>query len=177
MTLISYSKKDMLDLLAITPGILNDWVGKLPSHWVMQNEGGESWSAYDIVGHLIHGERTDWMARLDIILSDKAEKRFVPFDRFAQFHNSKGKSVHDLLGEFEELRKSNLSRLENIEMMDADLDREAIHPELGTVTLRQLLSTWVVHDQSHLGQIARVLAKQWKHEVGPWKEYIPILNR
>jgi len=142
----------------------------------MQNEGGESWSPFDIVGHLVHGEKTDWITRTETILKYGKEKTFEPFDRFAQFENSKGKNINELLSEFSALRLKNLHRLNEMNIREDDLIKKGIHPHFGKVTLRELLATWVVHDLGHISQIARVMAKQYKDEVGPWKEYLPVVN-
>ena len=165
-----------LELLERTPAVLDTMLSGLSEDWTHHNEGGETWSPYDVIGHLIHGERTDWMARLDIILSDGPNKTFVPFDRFAQFEESRGKSLADLLREFRDVRSANLARLRSLGLSDADFDRTGIHPKFGTVTLRQLLSTWTVHDLDHVIQISRVMAKQIGTETGPWVEYLRIIR-
>lgn len=164
-----------IPILARTPLILKTWLTGLSDEWVHQNEGPDTWSPYDIVGHLIHGERTDWMQRLDIILSDSGNKTFVPFDRFAQFRDSQGKTLDMLLGEFEALRWQNLDVLRDKQLGPADYARKAMHPSLGEVTLSQLLSTWIAHDLGHLAQIGRVMAKQYKKEIGPWIAYMPVM--
>ena len=128
------------------------------------------------MGHLIHGEKTDWIPRAEIILSDREERQFEPFDRFAMFADSAGKSMQELLDTFAELRQQSLDRLRALEISEADLDKTGVHPDLGTVTLRQLLATWVAHDLNHLGQIARVMARQYRVEVGPWKEFLGVLG-
>ena len=131
---------------------------------------------FDIVGHLIHGEETDWIPRARIILEHGDKQTFVPFDRFAQFENSKGKSLTQLLDEFAKLRAENLDTLRSWSLTDAQLDLEGMHPELGRVTLRQLLATWVVHDLNHVRQIVTAMAKRYEGEVGVWKEYLSILK-
>ena len=143
----------------------------------MNNEGAETWSPYDIVGHFIHGEKTDWIPRLEIILSDTQDKRFVPFDRFAQFRESKGKSARELITEFGLLRKKNVETLKSRNLTEADFSKKGIHPAFGEVTLSQLLSAWVVHDLDHIAQIARVMAKQYTVAVGKWVEFLPVLTR
>ncbi len=148
----------------------------LPKEWTHQNEGGDTWSPFDVVGHLIHGEKTDWMPRIKIILSDAEDKTFEPYDRFAQFRLSKGKELNDLLEEFESLRKSNLDELLSLNLSPEQLNRGGIHPELGPVILSEVLSAWVVHDLGHIVQVSRVMAKQYKDEVGPWPEYLTVLN-
>ena len=165
-----------IQILERTPNVLNVLLRDLDANWTSSNEGLETWSPYDIIGHFIHGELTDWIPRAEIILSDKADKSFTPFDRFAQFQNSKGKTLDQLLDEFAYLRKRNLEKLNAFNLADGDLDKTGIHPDFGAVTLRQLLSTWVVHDLNHLGQIERVMAKQYYEEVGPWVPYLKILQ-
>lgn len=148
----------------------------LPEEWLNNNEGEDTWSPYDVVGHLVHGERTDWIGRMNIILSDAEDKTFKPFDRFAQFEDSKGKTITILLNEFAELREQNLNTLQEKDITEEDFARTGIHPAFGKVKLSQLLSTWVVHDLSHIAQISRVMAKQYKEAVGPWQEYLSILK-
>lgn len=166
-----------IEVLEQTPNILQQFLSNLSDEWIFCNEGEDTWSAFDIIGHLIHGEKTDWIQRLNIVLSDTEDKTFEPFDRFAQFENSKGKSLFDLLEEFTELRKNNLDYLKSLNLSEENFNLKAVHPELGEVTLKQLLATWVTHDLGHIAQIARVMAKQYKDQVGPWEKYIPILNR
>ena len=156
--------------------MLQAWLNDLPDGWATQNEGPDTWSPFDIVGHLIHGERTDWIPRAELILAYGENRTFTPFDRFAQYQESQGKTLHQLLETFASLRGKSVARLESLKLTAADLQRQGRHPELGTVTLGQLLATWVAHDQNHLGQIARVLAKQYVEEVGPWLAYLPLLS-
>lgn len=144
--------------------------------WLLANEGVDTWSPYDVVGHLIHGEKTDWIPRMEIILSSANDKHFPVFGRFAQRETSKGKSLEELLGEFASLRKSNLSVLMSRNPTNVDLAKTGVHPEFGVVTLQQHLATWVVHDLDHLSQIARVMSKQYLAEVGPWIKYLRILR-
>ena len=165
-----------IEVLERTPLLLEALLKDLSGDWTMSNEGAESWSPYDIVGHLIHGEKTDWIKRLEIILSEDGNKTFEPFDRFAQFEESKGKTMNQLLTEFKEIRKSNLQILKTKNITSSDFGKKGIHPALGEATLANLLSTWAVHDLNHLSQISRVMAKQYKEEVGPWIEYLPILK-
>lgn len=149
----------------------------LPSEWTDATEGPETWSPYVIVGHLIHGERTDWIPRARIILEQGVDRRFTPYDRFAQLRESQGKSLVSLLGEFEALRTKNLETLSGWRLSDSQLALEGEHPEFGAVTLRQLLATWVVHDLGHIAQVARVMAKQYREPIGPWRAYLPIVDR
>lgn len=165
-----------IQVLERTPTILKVLLSGLDDKWIYSNEGEDTWSPFDVVGHLLHGEKTDWIPRLEIILSDKEVRAFKPYDRFAQFEESKGKSMDDLLLEFIELRRVNLKYLKSLNISDELLTRTAIHPSLGTVTLKNLLACWTVHDLSHLAQISRVMSKQYSNEVGPWEEYFRILK-
>ncbi len=174
---MTFDLRKSIQILERTPNVLRALVEGLDSGWTHHNEGGESWSVFDIVGHFIHGELTDWIPRMDIILSDNDDRRFEPFDRFAQFENSKGKSLAMLLAEFEKLRAANIIRLQQANLNAVALRRTAVHPEFGTVTLRELLASWVVHDLGHIAQISRVMAKQYSEQVGPWKAYMGVLNR
>jgi uncharacterized damage-inducible protein DinB len=173
---VNFTLDEALPVLRATPQVLRAWLENLPDGWVRSNEGPDTWSAYDIVGHLIHGERTDWIPRLELLLSQGDSRPFTPFDRFAQFRESRGKSLEELLDTFAELRRTNVSRLESHHLQASDLDRRGLHPELGPVTLGQLLATWVAHDLNHLGQIARVMGRQYTGAVGPWLEYLPLLG-
>jgi DinB family protein len=164
-------------VLARTPATLRVMLTGLPSAWLDGTEGPDTWSPYVIVGHLIHGERTDWIPRAQIILAQGENRRFTPFDRFAQFRESEGKSLAELLDELARLRAENLATLQGWSLTDAELALEGVHPELGPVTLRQLLATWVAHDLGHLAQVARVMAKQYREAVGPWRAYLPVMNR
>lgn len=164
-------------VLERTPAVLRALLGGLPAEWTTTNEGPDTWSPYDVVGHLIHGERTDWIGRAQIILAQGPDRRFVPFDRTAMFRESEGKSLAQLLDEFEQLRRQNLATVRGWTLGERELDLEGIHPRFGAVTLRQLLATWVAHDLDHLVQIARVMAKQYKSAVGPWVEYMSVMTR
>lgn len=164
-------------VLERTPETLRAMLAGLPPAWTEPNEGPETWSAYDIVGHLIHGERTDWIGRARIILEQGPDRRFAPFDRFAQFRESQGKSLAQLLDEFARLRAENLATVAGWHLTDAELALEGEHPAFGAVTLRQLLSTWVAHDLGHIAQIARVMAKQYRDAVGLWRAYLPVMDR
>lgn len=148
----------------------------LPDSWVTANEGVDTWSPSDVVGHLIHGERTNWMPRARMILEQGESRTFDTFDRAAQFSESTGKPLADLLDELATERRRNLGQLAAMQLTDADLDRRGRHPELGVVTLRQLLATWVAHDLDHIMQIARVLGRQYSDDVGPWRAYLRIIS-
>jgi uncharacterized damage-inducible protein DinB len=165
-----------LEILRQTPGTLRSLLDGLSDAWITANEGPDTWSAFDIVGHLIHGEETDWIPRLRIILEYGEAKTFTPFDRFAQFEESKGKTLAELLDTFEALRQENLRTLDELSLQPQQLDLTATHPEFGRVTLRQLLATWAVHDLGHILQIARVLAKAYAAQVGPWGVYLRVLS-
>lgn len=166
-----------IQILSRTPAVLKAYLNNLPDGWTRENEGSDTWSAYDIVGHLIHGEKTDWIVRARIILSkDDGDKTFEPFDRLAQFDRDQNQPISELLDEFAELRLNNLQELKEMDIREWDLNKTGIHPDLGETTLSQLLSTWVVHDMGHIAQISRVMAKQYKDEVGPWSAYLSILK-
>jgi hypothetical protein len=164
-------------VLERTPRVLRALLAGLGPAWTDATEGPETWSPYVIVGHLIHGERTDWIPRARLILEQGANRRFTPYDRFAQFHESAGKSLAELLDELERLRAANLATLAGWRLTDAQLALEGEHPEFGRVTLRQLLATWVAHDLGHVAQTARVMAKQYRDAVGPWRAYLPVMDR
>ena len=174
---MQFQLEDAVAVLERTPGTMRTMLAGLPREWIDATEGPETWSPYDIVGHLIHGERADWIPRARIILAQGANRRFTPFDRLAQFRESQGKSLQQLLDEFARLRADSLITLAGFQLDDAKLALEGEHPAFGAVTLRQLLSTWVAHDLGHVAQIARVMAKQYRDAVGPWREYLPVMDR
>ena len=173
---MNFSIVRSIEILERTPDVLIAMLQNVSADWTSSDEGIETWSAYDIVGHLIHGEKADWIPRMEIILSGRLDKTFEPFDRFAQFHESKGKSLTQLLDEFKRLRQKNIEHLRSKKLTDENIEEKGIHPTFGEVTLSQLLSTWTVHDLNHIAQISRVMAKQYKAEVGPWVEYLRILQ-
>ena len=173
----TFSLDDALPILRATPGVLTAWLSELPDTWITTTEGEDTWSPFDEVGHLIHGERTDWMPRIELLLAHGESRPFTPFDRFAQFRDSRGKSLSELLAAFARLRQENLARLQSLHLQPADFGRRGRHPELGTVTLSQLIATWAVHDLNHLAQIARVMGRQYAAAVGPWQDYLPMLTR
>ena len=166
-----------ISILERTPHTLRAMLSGLSPAWSDATEGPDTWSPYVIVGHLIHGERTDWIARAQIILAQGPERRFAPYDRFAQFHESQGKSLEQLLAEFAQVRADNLVTLAGWRLNQTQLDLQGEHPAFGPVTLRQLLATWVAHDLGHVAQAARVMAKQYRDAVGPWREYLPVMDR
>ncbi len=162
-------------ILARTPATLDALLRSLPEPWIVANEGTGTWSAFDVVGHLIHGEETDWMPRARIILEHGDTRAFDRFDRFAQ-QISEPATLASRLEAFAALRAANLQDLASLQLSDADLDRRGRHPDLGPVTLRQLLATWVAHDLDHLMQISRVLGNVYADEVGPWRAYLRIIS-
>ena len=173
---MNFDLKKSIEILERTPQVYNTLLANLEFGWDTINEGSETWSAYDILGHLIHGEKTDWIPRARIILSDKTDKNFIPFDRFAQFKDSEGKTTEQLLEEFRILRNQNLEELKSWNLNDQLLNKTGIHPNLGEVTLRQLIATWTIHDVGHLHQLSRVMVKHYAEDVGPWAQYSGILK-
>ncbi len=173
---MQYLLEDATRILRRTPRTLSALLIGLPDSWTGATEGPDTWSPYDVVGHLIHGERTDWIPRARIILDHGESRPFDSFDRFAQFEESRGKKLDQLLEEFDALRGANVEALEGWNLTEEELGRTGRHPELGRVTLRQHLSTWVAHDLGHIGQIVRVMAKQYGDQVGPWGEYLRIVR-
>jgi len=171
-----FSLPDAVAILTRTPVSLDALLRGLPQIWVLRNEGPDTWSVFDIVGHLIVGERTDWMTRARIILEFGEARPFDRFDRLAQFKESQGKPLDVLLDEFTRLRRENLDALQALHLQSSDLARKGTHPELGPVTLAQLLATWAVHDLTHLHQLSRVMAHQYRAEVGPWSAYLGVLK-
>lgn len=165
------------DILGRTPATLDSLLRGLPDEWALSNEGPDSWSPFDVVGHLIHAEEADWIPRARIILEHGERRAFEPFDRVAMFEHSKGKSLGELLDRFGRLRAESLRELEAMSLTPETLAKRGLHPEFGAVTLGQLLSTWVVHDLGHVGQITRVMAKRYGEAVGPWRAYLPVLSR
>ena len=164
------------EILERTPAVLQQLLGGLQDEWVMPNEGPDTFSPFDVIGHLVHGEKTDWMVRARLILEQGTNRPFDPYDRFAQYEESKGKSLNQLLDEFEQLRAGNITGLRSLQITEGDLEKKGMHPSLGEVTLRHLLSTWVIHDLTHIAQITRVMAKQYKEEMGPWPAFFRILD-
>ena len=173
---MNYSIEKSIEILEKTPSVLQSLLAGLSDEWVMNNEGPETFSPFDVVGHLIHGEKTDWTARIRVILEHGNSKPFERWDRFAQYEISKGKTLQQLLEEFDQVRKENIIWFRSLGLTDADLERKGMHPVLGEVTLKNLLATWVVHDLTHIAQITRVMAKQYKDEMGPWPEFFRILS-
>jgi hypothetical protein len=166
-----------LEILESTPAVLEKQLKGLSKEWLIQNEGDGTWTPAEIVCHLIHCEEDDWITRTKIILSDSKDKKFLPFDRTKGFENSKTQTITELLTEFKSLRVQNLVYLKSLKLTEKNMKQPGIHPDFGEVTLKQLLATWVVHDLSHISQINRIMAKQYSDEVGPWKQYLPILEK
>ena len=167
---------DTIALLSRTPAALDALLRDLPEVWTRRSEGGDAWSAFDVIGHLIHGERTDWMPRAEIILQFGETRAFDPFDRLAQQRESEGKSLSQLLDDFASLRAANLGELQALKLTPEDLRRRGRHPALGSVTLSQLLATWAAHDLTHLHQVSRIMAHQYRAAVGPWSAYLGVLH-
>jgi DinB superfamily len=163
-------------LLARTPAALDALLRDLPETWTLRNEGENTWTAFDVVGHLIHGDRTDWMPRARMILQFGESQTFVPFDRWAQAREREGKSLEQLLDEFTQLRSENLRDLRALNLRSEDLARRGRHPALGVVTLSELLAAWAVHDLTHLHQLSRIIAHQYREAVGPWNKYLGVLQ-
>jgi hypothetical protein len=175
-TTTEFSLAEASALLSRTPATLDALLRGLPNVWVRSNEGNNTWSAYDVVGHLIVGERTDWMPRLRIILEHGESRPFVPFDRFEQLKQDPALPIEQLLDEFSRLRSQNLADLQALNLQPKDFARRGTHPELGVVTVSELLATWTVHDLTHLHQISRVMAHQYRATVGPWSAYLGVLQ-
>ncbi len=167
---------DTISLLSRTPSTLDALLRDLPDLWTRRNEGGDTWSVFDVIGHLIQGERTDWMPRARIIMQFGETRAFDPFDRVAQRRESEGKSLGQLLDEFASLRAANLDELQALKLTPEDLRRRGLHPALGGVTLSQLLATWAAHDLTHLHQVSRIIAHQYRAAVGPWSAYLGVLH-
>ena len=173
-----FSVAEAIAVLTRTPAILDALLRGLANVWVCCNEGENTWSAFDIVGHLIVGERTDWMPRVRIIMENGEARPFDPFDRFAQLKESQEESleIDQLLDDFAHLRRENLAALQALNLQQEDLTRRGRHPALGVVTLSELLATWAVHDLTHVHQLSRVMAHQYRDAVGPWRSYLGVLQ-
>jgi hypothetical protein len=173
--IMTFDLRQSIQVLSATPATLQAILGDLSGELTIESDEA-NWAPFDVVGHLIHGEETDWIPRARIILEQGEDRTFVPFDRFAQFERSKGRSLDELLDDFARLRSGNIDTLRSWNLTEEQLDLEGIHPELGLVTLRQLLATWVVHDLNHIRQIVTVMARRYSGEVGVWREYLSILG-
>ena len=174
---VSFDLQDGIAVLERTPATFRALLAGLHDSWITVDEGPDTFSPFDNLGHLIHGERTDWIARARIILAQGANRRFEPYDRFAQKRESAGKTLATLLDEFALLRADNLTTLRGWNLTERELAFEGEHPELGRVTLGQLLAAWVAHDLGHIAQTTRVMAKRYREAVGPWRAYLPVLDR
>ena len=175
-SLTNFNLTEAVGLLARTPAALNAFLCGLPSMWVRGNEGKQTWSPFEIMGHMVFAERSDWMERVRIVLEHGETRPFDPFDRFAQLKASQEKSLEQLLDEFACLRRENLVALHALNLQEEDLSRRGKHPALGAVTLAELLATWAVHDLTHLHQLSRVMAHQYRDLVGPWNAYLGVLQ-
>lgn len=174
---MSFDLSETLDILRRTPAVLDSLLRGTGASWHAQNEGPDTWSAFDVVGHLIHAEETDWIPRARFILEHGESRPFEPFDRFAMLNRFGDWSLDRLLDRFAEARQGSLQTVEGWNLTEAHLERVGRHPELGAVTLRQLLATWTVHDLGHMAQITRVMAKSYSEHVGVWRAYLSILHR
>ncbi len=168
--------QDTIALLSRTPATLDALLRGLPERWTLRNEGENTWTPYDVVGHLIHGEHTDWIPRVRRIMKEGESKAFEPFDRTAQERESKGKSLGQLLDDFARLRGDNIRELRAMNLKPEDFDKRGMHPSLGSVTLSELLATWAAHDLTHLHQISRIMAHQYRDSVGPWSKFLGVLK-
>jgi len=173
---MSFDLNNTLALLERTPASLNALLRDLPESWTQTTEGDGTWTVYGVIGHLIHGERTDWIPRMQRILEHGEAKAFDPFDREAQNRESVGKTLPQLLDEFAEIRVENVRKLRALNLQEADVEKKGTHLRLGTVTLGNLLATWAAHDLTHLHQISRIMAHQLREEVGPWSVFLGVLK-
>jgi DinB family protein len=173
---VNFELNNAIPILARTPKVLDSLLRDLSPAWATAAEGAGTWTPFDVLGHLVHGERTDWIPRTEHLLAHGEAVPFVPFDRFAQFEASKGKTLPELLDTFAELRAQNLRRLADLRLTPTDLQRTGRHPELGRVTLAQHLATWVAHDLDHIVQVARVMGRQYTEAVGPWRQLLRIVG-
>lgn len=172
---MKYKINDAVAILSRSPAILRTMLSGLDDHWIKSNYGKDTFSPFDVLGHLVHGEKEDWLRRTKIILEHGESRSFDNFDRYAMYEDSKDKTINDLLDAFESLRKTNLSELEGLNISEDQLSLKGSHPQLGAVKLSQLLATWVTHDLHHIAQICKSMAYQYKNEVGPWIEYLGII--
>jgi len=173
---MDFDLKNGIAILERTPATMRALLDGLSPAWTDASEGPDTWSPYVVIGHLIHGERTDWIPRAQIIRAQGANRTFTPYDRFAQFRESQGRTLIELLDEFTRLRAQNVGTLKSWRLTDAQLALQGQHPELGAVTMRQLLACWVAHDLGHIVQVARVMAKQYREAIGPWTAYLSVMK-
>jgi DinB superfamily len=174
---MKFEMNQSIELLERTPAVLKNWLTGLDHRWIENNYGAETFRPFDVIGHLLHGERTDWMARLEIILEHGESRPFTPWDRYAMRSESQGKTIDQLLEEFAMARQENVDKLKSKKLSHSDLQRTGTHPRFGRVTLQQLLATWVTHDLNHIHQIAKCMAWQYRDEIGPWREYVTFIDR
>ena len=174
---MEFSLPSAIKILEKTPGMLRLWLLGLDMEWITNNYGQQTFSPFDVVGHLLHGEQTDWMARLELILDHGEGQTFTPWDRYAMYEESKGKTIEQLVDEFASARQGNLNRLRSKNLDPSDLGKFGRHPKFGRVSLSQLLATWVAHDLNHIHQIAKCMAWQYRDEIGPWREYVTFIDR
>lgn len=173
---MKFQTENAVEILSRTPATVKSLLGNLSDEWIKNTPDAENWSPFDIVGHLIHGEETDWIPRAEIILAQTENRTFEAFDRFAQFENSKEKTIAELIETFAARRAESLEKLRAMNLTEEKLQLKGVHPELGEVTLEQLLATWTVHDLTHIRQIVTVLANKYAENVGSWKQYLSILQ-
>ncbi len=173
---MKYRLDQAIEVLSRTPAVLRNMLGGLSEPWIVNNYGEETFSPFDVVGHLIHGERTDWIPRARIILEHDESRPFESFDRYAQYEDSKGKTIDELLDTFETLRRENVAALQAMNLTAEQLALRGTHPELGAVTLQEMLATWVVHDLNHIHQIAKCMAFQYHDNLGPWREWATVIK-
>ena len=173
---MTFDLERSIEVLAATPSAVRALLGNLSDDWTASSGDRDNWQPYDIIGHYIYAEEADWIPRARVILAQADDRTFPPFDRYGQFNRSDQESLGERIEEFARIRTENIETLRSWELVDAELDLKGVHPEFGEVTLRELIATWVVHDLTHLRQIATVMAKRYDEAVGPWKAYLSILN-
>jgi hypothetical protein len=173
---MEHNLQQTIALLSHTPAALDGLLRDLPEAWTLRNEGENTWNAFEVVGHLIHAENTDWMPRVKMIRQFGESRAFEPFDRQGHIEEDRGKRLEQLLDEFSRLRSENLRELSALNLRPEDLELRGRHPALGTVTLSELLATWAIHDLTHLHQISRIMAHQYRAEVGPWIQFLGVLQ-
>lgn len=173
---MNFSVNSAVEILSQTPSTISSLLGGLSSEWTRGTDNRDDWSPYDVVGHLIHSDETNWIPRAKVILANGSDRSFVDFDRFGQFEKARGRILSELLLEFSRVRTLSIETLNSWDLTPEKLSLTGIHPEFGEVTLEQLLSTWVVHDLGHIKQMVTYLARRYSEDVGPWKKYLSILN-
>ena len=173
---MEHSLPDTIALLTRTPAALNAFLRDLPERWTLRNEGKKTWRVFDVIGHLIYAERTDWIPRAKMILEFGETRAFEPFDRWVQTRESQDKSLGQLLDEFARLRSESVNQLLALNLQPEDFERRGLHPSLGVVTLSQLLATWAAHDLTHIHQISRIMAHQYLEAVGPWSAFLGVMK-